>query len=432
MTPSTPPARRLLVVTYFYPPDTSVGSHRWPAMARYLRRLGHEVTVLTTSAFGPLPDDDPWVVRSGDAQGAGGLRRLLRRPPVAVGAADEAPAQPAPRILTHGLVPDAHAASWLPFVVPAARRIVRERAIDCVITNGPPDATHLLGLALGRDRPAWIADFEDGWRFEPQRDGWPTRLQDRLDALLERRVATRVDAAVGLSRPIADDLAQRHGALAFYVPNAWDPDLDAGVETASAVEREPDTFTLVHTGAITHAQRRDPAPFFAAVTELLRTDPATARRLRLVLAGRLTAPDAALLDALPADVRALVRHLGELPREQAVRLQRDADALLLLASGEHRSQVTGKLFEYLAAGRPIVALASDNEAARIVRDTGTGRVAAPDDVPAVAGLLRAALDGDLAGSYAPRELATYRFPGPAQAMADAVEAAIAGRAVSSG
>src|SRR5829696_123481 len=97
--------RRLLLVTYYYPPDVSVGSHRWPAMARYLRELGHELTVLTTSAFGTLPDDEPWVMRTADLQGLTRLRRLLGRAPEMGPSA--APAPPAPWYLSDALVPDA-------------------------------------------------------------------------------------------------------------------------------------------------------------------------------------------------------------------------------------------------------------------------------------------------------------------------------------
>ncbi len=422
------PGLRLLVVSYFYPPDDSVGSHRWPAMARYLRRLGHEVTVLTTSAFGTLPDDQPWVVRTNDLQGAGALRRVLRRPPVATAAdAASAPAAPAPRLLTHGLVPDAHVATWLPFAIPAARRLVRERSIDCVVTNSPTDSTHLLGLALGRKRPAWVIDLEDGWRFEPLRDAWPTALQERLDAALERRVARTADGAVGLAEPIAADLAARYGMATAYVPNGWDPDLDAEVDAATTPALEPGTFSLVHTGGLSHATRRDPGPLFAALGALARDAHTDAARMRLVLAGRVTTTDAALLDALPSEARKLVRHVGALSRAQAVALQRRGDALLLLVSGEHRSQVTGKLFEYLAAERPILALADDNEAARIVRATGTGMVVPTDDAAAIAAALRAALAGELAAAYAPNGVEAYRFPGPAEAMAHALEDAIVRR-----
>ena len=413
------PARRLLVATYFYPPDTSVGSHRWPSMARWLRAAGHEVTILTTGGFGRLPDDDPWVVRTGDLQGAGALRRLLRRPATPATAPGAAPAGPAPRLLTDGLVPDAHLATWLPFALPAARRLVRERSIECVVTNGPPDSTHLLGLALGRGRPAWIADLEDGWRFEPQRDGWPTRAQDRLDARLEARVVRAADAVVGLARPIADDLADRFGSAAHYVPNGWDPDLDA---TGSPPELERGVVNIVHTGALTHAQRRDPRALVDGLARLGRETPEDLARLRLVLAGRLTTEDQRLLAELPAELAGTVRHVGELSRGQALALQRAADVLLLLATGPHRSQVTGKIFEYLAVGRPILAIASANEARRIVEETATGTVADPGDADAVVAALRRAARGELRAT--PRGVDAYTFPGISARYEDAVEDAI--------
>src|SRR5215207_177195 len=75
------PPRRLLIVTYYFPPESSVGAHRWRAMSRWLRRLGHEVTVLTTRAFGTLPDDAEGTVRTFDLAASPALRRLLRRAP---------------------------------------------------------------------------------------------------------------------------------------------------------------------------------------------------------------------------------------------------------------------------------------------------------------------------------------------------------------
>lgn len=417
--------RRLLIVSYFYPPDRSVGSHRWHGMARHLRELGHEVTVLTTSAFGALADDAPWVVRTADLQGMHALRRLLRRPALTSAAGSPAVTVAAPRLLTDGLVPDAHVVSWLPLVVPHARRLVRDRRVDCVVTNGPPDSTHLLGLLLGRRRPAWIADFEDGWRFEPQRSGWPTSAQDRLDASLERVTTRRVDAVVGLAKPIADDFARRFGVDAEYVPNGWDPALDDEVAAVRAPARTPGTVALVHTGNLSHAERRDPRPLLRALERIAAEDPAS--RLRLVLAGRLTAEDAALLSALSPPTAALVEHLGELPRAEAVALQRSADALLLIASGRHTSTVTGKIFEYLTAQPPILALAAGNEAARIVTETRRGLVINPADVDAIAAALRRLAAGAPLADGAPKDLERYVLPGPARTFADTVERAIAHR-----
>ncbi len=422
------PGRRLLVVAYFYPPDPSVGSHRWDAFARHLRALGHEVTVLTTSAFGTLPDDGAHVVRTGDVQASDALRRVLRRPALGDAAAPAHVVGTPPKYLTHGLVPDAHLATWLPYAVPAARRLIRERGIDCVITNSPTDSTHLLGLLLGRDRPAWLMDLEDGWRFEPLRGAWPTAAQDRLDAALEARAVRAADGWVGLAKPIADDLARRFGVPAAYVPTGWDPGLEAGVAGAEPPALEPGTVSLVHTGVLWYAERRDPRPLLAALERVAGEGDEADRRLRLVLAGPMTAEDQALLGALSPAAAERVRHLGRLSRAEAVALQRRADALLLIASGPHTSTVTGKVFEYLAAEPPILALAAGNEAARVVAETRRGRVIAPDDVDGIAAALHSLARGERLVHEPPRDLGTYVLPGPAQAFAVAVEDAIGRRA----
>ena len=410
------PRRRILLATYYYPPDVSVGRHRWPPIVRHLRERGHEVTVLTTGAFGTLPGDAPWVLRTRDLQASPLLRRALRRPEVIPAAGrPSVVVPPAPPLLTDVLVPDAHTVSWLPFLVPALRRAIRARRVDCVITNGPPDATHLAGLALGRDRPAWIADFEDGWRFEPQREGWPTRAQDRLDAALEARVVAAADGVVGLSAPIAEDFAQRYGARAFTVSIAYDPAIAVG----EAPPLEPGTASVVHPGGLSHRTRRDPTALLAALEQLAGTN------VRLVLAGRLLAGDRERLAGLTPQAAGLVRHLGELDRPSPIALERAADVLLLLATGPQRSVVTGKIFEYFAAGRPILALSDENEAARLVRETGTGEVVSPWDPGAIAGALRRAAAGEL--SYAPRGLDAYVHPGPAIAYENVIEACLHSR-----
>ena len=116
----------------------------------------------------------------------------------------------------------------------------------------------------------------------------------------------------------------------------------------------------------------------------------------------------------------MVRTVGELPRAEALRLQREANALLLITSHES-SIATGKLYEYLAAGRPILALAGDNEAASIVAETGTGTSVPPDDVPAIRRALAAVASGELERSYDPHGLDPYIYPAPAKAFAGLID-----------
>jgi glycosyltransferase involved in cell wall biosynthesis len=404
--------RRIVIVTYYAPPSTAVGALRWDAMARHLRAMGDDVTVVTSALHGG--GDGPAVIRTGDLGNAQALRRLLRRgAPPAPGAAPAL--APAPALLTRVVVPDSYLVSWLPAALAAVLRLARRGPIDCLITSGPPDSTHLLGLLLGGRRPPWIADFRDGWRFEALRDPWPLGIQERLDVWLERKVARSADVVVGATSPIAEDFRERLGVDARWVSNGY----DASVEPAAAAPEEDDGWLhLVHTGTLSGPRGRDPLPLLDALRAFNARDGGP--RIRLLLAGRPSVEDERLI--AEARLGPALRHLGLLDRATTLRLQCDADALLLL-TGTHRSEATGKLFEYLASGRPILAVARDNEAERIVRETGTGLTVDGADPAALQAALERMADGSLARAYSPRDLERFRYPGPAQAIAELIDLA---------
>jgi glycosyltransferase involved in cell wall biosynthesis len=414
-------ARRLLVFSYYYPPDPSIGGARWSAMSEWLRRAGHEVTVITSRSSGGSGEAEPWVQRTFDVGAVGAARRLLRRAPALPAELASTVHKPPPWWFTDVVVPDECLMTWCPAALARARRVVREREIDCVVTSGPPNSTHLLALLLGRRRPAWIADLRDGWRYEALHT-WPTRAQDSLDALLERRALRAADLVVGVTRPIADDACVRLGALSAYVPNGWNPTVGERASDETRPVLGHDRVNVVYTGTLSGPRGRDPRPLFAALRQLTAEHPATAARLRVVLAGRLDTDEQRLLEGL--DLDGAVEHVGSLSRGAAAALQREADALLLLTGPGHTSEATGKLYDYLAAGRPILALARGNVAARIVQETGTGVVVAPEDVGGITRALGAVADGALASAYEPRGLERYVYPRPAEELAELVERAI--------
>jgi glycosyltransferase involved in cell wall biosynthesis len=417
--------RHVLVVVYPYPPMPSSGSNRWLAMAKYLRRLGHEVTLLTTSAFGTLNDErEAGVVRVPDLTASPRLRKAFRRPPLPGSDGTPAVHEPPPDVLMRVLVPDPYVVSWTPRVAWTARRLVRERRIDCVVTSSPYESTHLVGLVLSRDTP-WIADFRDGWCLDPWRPPFYVRAQSALDARLERMVVTRADRVLAATRPIAEDFRSRLRVEATYVPNGWDPDLHAEVDSAAPPPLAGDRVSIVHTGLLLGGWGRDPGPLMQALRRLVDENPEAAGKLELVLVGRADPEEGRLLAAY--GLENFVRRTGHVPRPAALALQRRADVLLLVTS-RNPSEATGKLFEYLTAGRPILALADGNEAARIVSETRTGVVVPPDDVDAISGALRDAVAGRLALAYAPRNLDAFVYPAPAEAVEAEIELAIARRA----
>ena len=411
----------MLVLVHPFPPTPSSGAHRWGAIVKYLRRDGHDVRVVTSGAFGALddPEEERDVILTGDLMASAHLRRLAGLPPIASPSSGGGGGADLPPLLTKFLVPDAFLLSWAPMALRAAWGTLRERPADCVVTSSPNESTHLVGMALRRRfGHVWIADLRDGWTFERFLPDFPTRAQRALNAALERSVVERADAVVAATRPIADDLRTRYGVAVDHVPNAWDPDLEPAADTP--VESPPNgRIQLVHTGMISGGWGRDPRPLFAGLRKLLDEQPELQERLRLVVAGDLSESDTSLIAR--ERLEGIVSSVGYVPRVDALRLQRAADALVLVTS-PHVGEATGKVFEYLAAGRPILALAAGNEAARIVEETGTGVAVDPGDSDAVLSALRATVRGEL--RYEPRGLDAYRQPAPARRIAEIAQRAM--------
>jgi Glycosyltransferase Family 4 len=399
------PARRVLLVAQLAPPSPLSAARRVAGLARHLARLGHEVTVLTSmlSGRGPVPGAAR-VVRTRDLL-AGGLNwRRANFAALEGGAAEYAP----PSRVSTLLVPDPAAVSWLPFAIPRALRLAR--AADCAITSAPARSTHLIGLALARAGLPWVADFRDGWRFEDQRPPWAHPALDSLDAALERAVARRADACVGVTEPITRDLRDRLGARAETITNGFDPD-DPDLAAADAPPVAP--HTVVHTGSLAYGGR-DPAPVIEAL-RLLQADD-----VEVLFAGPVSAAEWATIEA--PGVRA--RALGSLPRPQALALQRSAGALLLITGDEQASIATGKLYEYFAAGRPILVLGERSEAARLVRETGAGLVTSATDPARIAQALRAVMDRR---GQPPTGIERFSYARIAERMEAVIERAIAAR-----
>ena len=412
-------ARRILFVSYFYPPCTDTGAHRPTSMVKYLRRAGHEVTVLTTSAYGTQPEDArEGIVRTTDAQ----LWRAKLRGGDHVGSlydADTYSGRPHP--LSKLIVPEPLALAWAPFARRRAAALHRSEPFDCVITTSPPESAHSVGWALQRRGAAWVADVRDAWTFEPLRPRFPTAAQRHLDERLERRTLSAADVVVCVSEPAASDLRARGIADAVLIRNGADPELLEAADPGSVASLlDPDRVSLVYTGRF-GSTGRDPEPLIEAMALLASEDPDLAARLELVVAGPLTQAERDLMDRDVSPARIAV--IGSLERDRALALQRAADALLLLAQPVRTQLANFKLYEYLHAGRPVLALAAGTEAGSIAASLGWPAIPA-GEVRAIASALAKTARGELSagGSDARAE---YAYPAVAERMAAAVERAIA-------
>jgi glycosyltransferase involved in cell wall biosynthesis len=374
---------KALLVTMYFPPAGGGGVQRPLKLAQYLPALGIETHVLA-------PDDPKWVHRDPELRiptqawvhraryvgpkarkpaeelhGTEGLERALVQ------------ARVAGRRL---LVPDG-SVTWNLTAIPAAIRIARREGIDVVITTSPPGSVHFVGAAVKKASGArWLADLRDPLIANPHRraDTTATRAKQAANAGLARLVARSADAITCVSEAIAAEVrALDPKGVVRTIANGCDFDDFAGLEYSPSPR-----FRITHAGSF--FGKRDPRPFLQALSESGLD--AVAR-----FVGDFRASDRAWADSLGlGDKLELVPYA---PRAESLRLQRDSEALLLLvpeAGGRGRGVLSGKVFEYLAAERPILAaVPPDGAAASLIRETGAGVVVAPDDVAG----LRAALEG---------------------------------------
>jgi glycosyltransferase involved in cell wall biosynthesis len=367
--------RSILLVAQLAPPSPLIAARRVAGMSKYLSRLGHSVTVLTSAISGEGPIEGAAdVIRTPDLMASGLNWRRRHFEALTGGGGVYRP----PSRLASVIVPDVAAASWLPFALRAALRVSKHQAFDCVITTSPPQSAHVVGDVLRRRRGlSWIAELRDGWTFEPPRADWPLGQQRSLDERLERRLLQRADALVGVTAPIVEDLRDRLGLRAELITNGFDPDELASGADCDDPLLDQERHSFVHTGRMA-VGGASPRPLLEALSLL---DADASGRLELVLAGPLTADELELTGGLEP----LVRVVGSLERKRALELQRAADTLLVVTEGGTRRSVsTGKLFEYLAAGRPILVLGEETEAARIVAETGAGTATSATSPPEIA------------------------------------------------
>jgi glycosyltransferase involved in cell wall biosynthesis len=393
---------KVLLVSLYFPPAGGGGVQRPLKFATHLPALGLETHVLA-------PDDPKWVHRDEDLQpptqawvhrvrflGPGG-----RKPAEELHGLEalERASKQADLLARRLLVPDA-SVSWTLTATPAAIRIVRREGIDAVLTTSPPGSVHLIGAAVKRATGArWVADLRDSLVAHPHRraERMAVRMKERSEHAVARLVARSADAIVCVSDAIAEEArALRPAGRVVTIPNGCDFDDFAGLEY-----RRAPRFRITHTGSF--FGKRSPRPFLTAVAG---TDLDVVARF----VGDFRAADREWAAGLELGDR--LELLPFTTRRHALELQRDSEALLLLipdAGGRGRGVLSGKVFEYLAAERPILAaVPPDGAAADLLRESGVGVVVAPDDVEAMqvalADLESRYRAGSLDGTRLPAEL----------------------------
>jgi glycosyltransferase involved in cell wall biosynthesis len=356
------------MLAYLFPPIAGAGVQRTLKFVRYLEPLGWLSTVVSTRsrAYGTR---DPSLVSEIPPSA-----RVIRTPalPLARYLAILLYKLRLRRLRAWVLWPD-NGLGWAPFAFVAALRAARRDRPDVLFSTSAPYGSHIVALLVSRlTGLPWVADFRDEWTTNPHLVDQPRPLM-ALAVRAERAITSRASRVVVAADYFDLVGLERDDPHRTEIPNGVD---EADLSEPSAPGPPSDRFVLAHVGTLYDI--RDPSPVLRALAALVEHGEIDADRVEVRLVGSVWLPGL----VTPPGIR--VTRSGYLEHARAVAEMHAATALLFYVPSSSLAP-SGKLFEYLASGRPLLCLAHpDNLGSRLVREWGAGVVADPHDEAEIA------------------------------------------------
>ena len=276
-------------------------------------------------------------------------------------------------------IPDARV-GWLPYVLRESLKIIRKNRIHVIFASAPPFTTLLAGAFLSKlTGIPFIADYRDPWTgayFYFQRP----LISTMFEKFLEKRCILTANRIIAINQPIAEiikDVSRRGESLSEkirIIPNGFDPadfeDIDPVIENGK--------FTVVYTG--TQHARMNSVKFIRSIEKAVRSEPEIGKYLLIKFIGRTSQDVRGKIHN--SKIRRNIKFIEHIPHRECLNHAAGADLLLLLIPETPGNEliVTGKLFEYLRSGMPILCLAHRGDAADIIRKANAGYTIAPDNI----------------------------------------------------
>jgi glycosyltransferase involved in cell wall biosynthesis len=391
---------KVLVITYYFPPSGGAGVQRTLKFVKYLRDFGWEPVVLTAAnADYPIHDESLFaeippgtkVYRSKIIEPYKIYRlftgkRSGESADIATLSLDEQSKKKLSERMAEWMratffVPDARI-GWRRFARQMGKKIIGREGIDLIYSSAPPYTAHLIGLDLHkRSGIPWVADFRDswiGWLSTPQ---WRPKPCRRIELNMEESVLKHANKILAVSDGVKQDLLSRH---AEYNDDRWVL-LSNGYDQSDFKEivpaSKPPKLTITYTGSI--YGNRNPEYLIRALERMQEKHEDVTRLFHIRLVGRVGDPiKKRICKSSVRDIFEIIPYVTH-QESLAYLLATDISLLIIDDAPVNRGILTGKLFEYIGAGRPILALAPDGDAARLIRKHELGLVVPPKDVQAI-------------------------------------------------
>lgn len=374
--------KRVLIITYYWPPSGGSGVQRWLKMSKYLPENGWQPVIYTADdAEYPVEDQS---LMSDVAPEAEVIRRPIVEPytfykkflgikkgeKVKAGFINEGIKKTGWKeslsVWLRGnlFIPDARC-WWIKPSVRYLKKYLKEHPVDVIISTGPPHSMHLIASTLHKKlNIPWVADFRDPWTdIDYYKDLKLTRRSDRKHHRLEKQVLSEATRVVTVGWDCAKGL-ESHGAKdVMVITNGYD---ETSVKTfpETSPKQANKVFTMSHIGII--GANRNPEIFWETISEL-----DLPMKIRLI--GQI---DNSVIESIKRNnIEKYVEIIQYIPHNQVIAEQQKSDVLLLFVNNTPNAKgiLTGKIFEYMASGRPILCIGpEDGDSARILNETQTG------------------------------------------------------------
>lgn len=419
---TTASAKRVLIITYYWPPSGGSGVQRWLKFAKYLPEFGWEpIVVAPEGADYPVCDasllkevEDVTVLRYPIWEPYSLYRKLTgAKPGENFGATPTKKLSLTKRVSTwiraNFFVPDPRI-YWVKPTVKSLKAYLQKHPVDLIVTTGPPHSVHLIGKTLQEQVPGtkWIMDIRDPWsQFDIHLSFNPGARAKQKNARLEQECLNAATRVIGTAYSTPSHLVEFDTSKFQTITNGYDA---ADFEGLQASESKQEKFHIYHTGLLNAV--RNPTAFWTALAKLCESNASFAERLHVHLIGKVADEVKASLVSQQA-LRGKYTITEWIQHDELVRRYSDADLFLLVPnkSNNAKGQINGKLFEYLAAGKPVLHIGPfDADNTTILDEVHAGLTVLPGDVDGTMGAVLNFFEGRFGESpYALQPKAVLQF-----------------------
>lgn len=391
---------RVLILSYYWPPSGGAGVQRWVKFVKYLRDYGWEPVV-----YVPENPEYPSLDASFEKELPNGLE-IIKRPiwepyniyrkltgkgnqPINAGFISENTQKNwkdslSIKIRGNLLIPDPRC-FWIRPSVRFLTEYLKDNPVQALVTTGPPHSMHRIGYGLKKNIPGlpWLADFRDPWtNIDFYQELGLTRISDAIHHRMERQVVQKANAVVVVSGGMMSEFKTLNPERLVMIPNGFD------TTDVTLTHAEPDAkFTISHIGTMNAA--RNPLVVWQAIRELCDENVFFQQDVKVQLIGKV---DFSVLESIKHyQLEDKVVKIDYVPHAEAIERQQSSQVLLLIINNtpNARGILTGKFFEYIASGRPVLGVGpSDGDAAAVLNETGAGMMIDYEDVESAKNVLR--------------------------------------------